>query len=144
MNTDVTTIPKTLDYKELRALAKKVRAASKAPPVSFFPVVDRDYNDSFVGTVAAAEVLHLYDKLNGAYRAIDDKDERKEFKKKTFQVCYDVPPFTCLDTTPLQDIHRAFITLSLRYIAVTKEGKVVGTLTRPNLAAVLKKQHNLY
>ena len=143
MSTDFTTIPMTISYKELRALAKKVRTPSKTQ-VAFFPVVDRNYNDHFVGTVAAAEVLRLYDKLNNVYKAIDNKEERKLFKKNTFQVRYDVAPFTCLDSTSLQDIHRAFITLSLRYIAVTKESKVVGTLTRSNLAAVLKKQHNLY
>lgn len=142
MSSEFTTINKSLSYKELRAVVKEFRKDKSKVP--FFPVVDRNYGDHFVGTVSTDEVVRLYEKLNSIYKAIETKEEREDLKAKVFDLRYDQAPFTCLDTTSLQDIHRAFITMSLRYIAVTRDSKVVGTITRSNLAAVLKKQHNLY
>lgn len=147
MTTDFQTVNKELTYKELRKLVKDFKKAKKKP--AFFPVVDRSHNDHFVGTIAADEVVKLYEKLNTTYKSIDTKDEREakkkdEIKNSTFELRYDFAPFTCLNTTYIQDIHRAFITMSLRFIVVTKDSKVAGTITRSNLADVLKKQHNIY
>ena len=134
MSTDFMTITKTFSYKELRRVAKELQR--RCIPISFLPVVDHRYY--FIGTVSSAEVLRLYKKLKKAYKVMDGPLERKSFKKKIFQIRYDDVPFICLTTTPLQEIHRAFITLSLQYITVTKEGKVVGTLTHASLSPFLK------
>ena len=142
MSTNFKTINKSLSYKELRKIVKDFNKDSNK--VVFFPVIDKDYNDHFVGTVSSDEVVRLYEKLNSIYKALDTKEEREELKRNIFELRYDPAPFTCLDTTSLQDIHRAFITMSLRYIAVTRDSKVVGTLTRSNLAAVLKRQYSTY
>eukprot|EP01126_Amoeba_proteus_P057197 TRINITY_DN7263_c0_g1_i17.p1 TRINITY_DN7263_c0_g1~~TRINITY_DN7263_c0_g1_i17.p1 ORF type:complete len:618 (+),score=99.53 TRINITY_DN7263_c0_g1_i17:604-2457(+) len=91
-----------------------------------FAVVDE--NDHFFGSIPDYVISFVLDKLKN--KTIDLEQISQEFERYSVEFNEVVPPFTLSPQTTLEQVHSCFVTLRLPLAFITKDGKVLGTITR--------------